>query len=105
MISRSSKPEVSLCKKQKEKHIINKWNNINESLSSGFINRYESILHFFLHLLADELFGMCSYFICLVAAKQDRDLILNDASIGQNVVKVPGEVQNHVQVLHIQESP
>ena len=54
------------------------------------------MLHFFLHLLADELFCVCSYFICLVTAKQDWDLILNHACIGKNVVKVPGEVQNRV---------
>ena len=56
----------------------------------------KSILHFFLHLLADELFSVCSYFIRLVTAKQHWDLILNHACIGKNVVKVPGEVQNRV---------
>lgn len=59
------------------------------------LSRKVNILHFFLHLLPDELLGVCSEFICLVTAKEDWYLLLDNVRIGQNVVEVPKTIRNH----------
>lgn len=46
-------------------------------------------IHFLLHLSADEILGMSSDFVCLVAKNKQRNLLLHNTSLGQNIIQIP----------------
>lgn len=54
------------------------------------------VIHLLLHLSADEVLGMGSDFVCLIAENKQRNLLLHNTSLGQNIIQIP--TKNKVSV-------